>query len=185
MCEIHFRVLKGAVVPTGPAGRPLLGPTLTGLARVAHLIDYEVVADILEVPKTPRLCSDFSLTHRVPAPPHPQVLRQLLAEGQLPCDLQAQCLLTACSLLGGQVRPPRSLKPPSRADSACAQGAALAVDTRDFHRHLYGLAAASPSVATTHAWSDASAATLVGEKGAVASRLWVRRRCPCGQHLAL
>jgi len=49
VCEIYFRVLKAAVVPNGVHGWPLLKPTLAGLARVAFLIDYEVVSDILEV----------------------------------------------------------------------------------------------------------------------------------------
>ena len=49
VCEIYFRVLKDAAAPEHSAGRPLLGETFAGLARVAHLIDYEVVADILEV----------------------------------------------------------------------------------------------------------------------------------------
>ena len=49
VCEIYFRVLKAAVVPNGLHGWPLLKPTLAGLARVAFLIDYEVVNDILEV----------------------------------------------------------------------------------------------------------------------------------------
>jgi nucleolar complex protein 3 len=48
VCEIYFRVLKDAATPTHATGRPLLGATFSGLARVAHLIDYEVVADILE-----------------------------------------------------------------------------------------------------------------------------------------
>ena len=49
MCEIYFRVLKAAEASPAAADRPLLSPTLDGLTRVAHLIDYEVVADILEV----------------------------------------------------------------------------------------------------------------------------------------
>ena len=49
VCEIYFRILKDAAAPEHSSGRPLLGETFAGLARVAHLIDYEVVADILEV----------------------------------------------------------------------------------------------------------------------------------------
>jgi len=52
VCEIYFRVLKDAAAPEHSSGRPLLGETFAGLARVAHLIDYEVVADILEVRPT-------------------------------------------------------------------------------------------------------------------------------------
>jgi len=48
VCEIYFRVLKSAEASAAADDRPLLGPTLDGLARIAHLIDYEVVADILE-----------------------------------------------------------------------------------------------------------------------------------------
>lgn len=48
MCEIYFRVLKISGASTCAGGSPLLGPTLDGLSRVAHLIDYQVVADILE-----------------------------------------------------------------------------------------------------------------------------------------
>ncbi len=104
MCEIYFRVLKTAVVPTGASGRPLLGPTLAGLTRVAHLIDYEVVADILEVRAMRCGCLSVRQLRAKPPPLLYQVLRQLLAEGQLPYDLKAQCLLTACNVLGGQVR---------------------------------------------------------------------------------
>jgi hypothetical protein len=49
VCEIYFRVLKSAIVPNGAAGWALLKPTLAGLARVAYLIDYEVVSDVMEV----------------------------------------------------------------------------------------------------------------------------------------
>ena len=52
VCEIYFRILKDAAAPEHFSGRPLLGETFAGLARVAHLIDYEVVADILEVRPT-------------------------------------------------------------------------------------------------------------------------------------
>lgn len=41
-------MLKSAEASAAADDRPLLGPTLDGLARIAHLIDYEVVADILE-----------------------------------------------------------------------------------------------------------------------------------------
>lgn len=77
VCEIYFRVLKAAVV--APTNSPLLGATLAGLARVAPLIDYEVVADLLDV------------------------LRSLLETGLLAADMQARCLLAACDVLSGQV----------------------------------------------------------------------------------
>ena len=57
MCEIYFRVLKAAEASPAAADRPLLSPTLDGLTRVAHLIDYEVVADILEVRHVLRQCT--------------------------------------------------------------------------------------------------------------------------------
>ena len=57
-----------------------------------------------------------------------------------------------------------------------AQGAALAVDTRDFHRHLYHLAELPPSLASAVSWAGAFSAPLTGETGVDASRLWVRRR---------
>lgn len=81
-----------------------------------------------------------------------QVLRKLLAEGRLPPALQAQGLLTACVVLEGQA-------------------AALVLDTRDFHRHLYRLAAATPSLSS--AWSHGSTAA---EGSLAASTLWVRSR---------
>ena len=78
-----------------------------------------------------------------------------MAHGELSNDLQAQCLLTACEVLEGQ-------------------GVGLvAVDFRDFHRHLYRLAAASPSLESGRAWAS-DAVGSVGEKGVAASRLWVR-----------
>jgi len=142
VCEIYFRVLKAAIVPNGPSGWPLLKPTLAGLARVSYLIDYEVVTDVLEV------------------------LRKLLAQGELSNDLQAALLLTACQVLEGQ-------------------GAGLvAVDFRDFHRHLYRLAACSPSMEASRLWSSAAAAGSVGERGQQASKLWVRTSRP-RLHLAL
>lgn len=101
VCEIYFRVLKDSATPNHATGRPLLGVTFTGLARVAHLIDYEVVADILEV----RFA--FATAHARAAPDlaactRPQVLRKLLADGNLVPELRARCLLAACDVLGGQ-----------------------------------------------------------------------------------
>ena len=83
-----------------------MGATFAGLARVAHLIDYEVVADILEV-----RCCGFAMRAkrrrhaRAGAEcTHPaQVLRKLLAKGDLVPELRARCLLAACDVLGGQV----------------------------------------------------------------------------------
>jgi hypothetical protein len=86
-----------------------------------------------------------------------QVLRKLLAQGELSNDLKAALLLTACEVLKGQ-------------------GAGLvAVDFRDFHRHLYRLAASSPSMEASRMWAS-DVVGSVGDKGLQASKLWV---CAC------
>jgi hypothetical protein len=85
-----------------------------------------------------------------------EVMRKLLAEGALSNALQAQCLLTACQVLEGQ-------------------GAGLvSVDFREFHRHLYRLAAASPGMQLSRAWST-SVGGSAGERCVEASVLWARR----------
>lgn len=80
-------------------------------------------------------------------------MRKLLTDASLVPELRARCLLAACEVLSGQ-------------------GAALAVDTRDFHGHLYRLAELPPSVAAAGGWSGAGT-LLTGQAGVDASKLWV------------
>jgi hypothetical protein len=54
------------------------------------------------------------------------------------------------------------------------QGAALTVDTRDFHRHLYQLAEVPPSVASSVSWAHSRNQMVAGDAGLQASTLWVR-----------
>lgn len=77
LCEIYFRVLKAAVAAPGPAEAPLLGAALAGVARVAPLIDFDVVADIL------------------------RLLTALLAGGGLAAHARARCVLASCDVLSG------------------------------------------------------------------------------------
>ena len=48
------------------------------------------------------------------------------------------------------------------------------MDTRDFHRHLYGLAEVPPTVAQSVSWGQSRSQVVAGEAGLQASVLWVR-----------
>lgn len=47
VCEVYFRVLKDAAAPKPAPGTPLLAPALTGLGRLASLLDFQVVTALL------------------------------------------------------------------------------------------------------------------------------------------